>query len=140
MMHFSREKCLALWLTAGIASAWPQFVPGSNDAFDVASIKRASPDARGYSIRPLPGRLVAENVTLRLLIAEAYHVYDFQISGPKWIDADRYDLEAKIDGDVTHTRAQLRGMLQRLLTDRFALLVRRESKNMPIYALEVGKG
>ena len=67
----------------GVAAATAQ--PGAG--FEVASIKPARPDQRGYSIRPQPGRVTADNVTLKLLIAEAYHVYDFQISGgPKWID------------------------------------------------------
>src|SRR5262245_19458163 len=131
-MHFSRGCSRPIWLAAGlgIASAWSQTVSAPDMAFDVASIKPARPDARGYSIRPFPGRLSAENVTLKLLIAEACHVYDFQISGPKWIDSERYDLEAKIDGALPASKAQLRSMLQRLLADRFGLSVRRESKEM----------
>jgi uncharacterized protein (TIGR03435 family) len=131
-----------MWIAVGlgIASAWSQTVQTPDTAFDVASIKPARPDARGYSIRPLPGRLRAENVTLKLLIGEAYHVYDSQISGPKWIDSDRYDLEAKIGGEVPPSKTQLRAMLQRLLADRFGLSVRRESKEMSVYMLEADKG
>jgi uncharacterized protein (TIGR03435 family) len=78
---------------------------------------------------------------LKLLIAEAYHVYDFQVSGgPKWIDADRYDVEAKAASDVALTKTQLRAMLQKLLVDRFGLTVRRESKEMLVYVLEASKG
>jgi uncharacterized protein (TIGR03435 family) len=124
----------------GMAAAHSQSAPISSAVFDVASIKTARPDTRGYSIRPFPGRLSAENVTLKLLIAEAYHMYDFQISGPKWIDSDRYDLEAKVGGDVPVSRIQLRSMLQRLLADRFSLSVRRESKEMSVYILEADKG
>ena len=141
-MHLNRGFSPAVWMTVGlgIASAWPQTVQLPDTAFDVASIKPARPEARGYSIRPFPGRLSAENVTLKLLIAEAYHVYDFQVSGPKWIDSERYDLEAKIGGDAPPSKAQLRAMLQKLLADRFGLSVRRESKEMPVYMLEEGKG
>jgi len=131
---------MSMAVALGMASAWPQTVSAPDAAFDVASIKPAKPDARGYSIRPFPGRLSAENVTLKLLIADAYHVYDFQISGPKWIDSDRYDLEAKIAGDVPTSRTQLRSMLQRLLADRFGLSVHRESKEMSVYMLEADKG
>jgi uncharacterized protein (TIGR03435 family) len=67
-------------------------------------------------------------------------VYDFQVSGPKWIDVDRYDLEAKAAGEAPHTKAQLREMLRRLLADRFALGLRRETKVLPVYALETGSG
>ena len=125
-MHLNRGFSPALWMAVGlgIVSAWSQTVHPPDTAFDVASIKPARPEARGYSIRPFPGRLSAENVTLKLLIAEAYHVYDFQISGPKWIDSERYDLEAKIGGDPPPSKAQLRAMLQKLLADRPAIIQR----------------
>src|SRR5262249_35841740 len=124
------------WMAMGLGIASAQSLQPPDAGFAVESIKPAIPGARGYSIRPFPGRLSAENVTVRLLIAEAYHVYDFQISGPKWIDSDRYNLEAKTDGDAPASRTQIRAMLQKLLADRFGLSVRRESKEMPVYALE----
>jgi uncharacterized protein (TIGR03435 family) len=118
-----------------------QSTPQPNPAFDAASIKPAKAGVRGYSIRPLPGRLSASNTTLGQLVAEAYHVYDFQVSGgPKWLNTDRYDIEAKAAGDAKPSEAQLRGMLQKLLADRFSLAVHREIKELPVYALEVGKG
>jgi uncharacterized protein (TIGR03435 family) len=123
------------------AAAQPQSLAAPEPAFDAASIKPAKPGTRGYSIRPLPGRVSAENVTLKLLIAEAYHISDRQISGgPKWIDAERYDIEAKAAGDVPPTTYQLRAMLQKLLLDRFALALRREAQEMPVYVLRAGKG
>jgi len=139
-MPFARALYRPLWICVVLAgSAWAQTAPPPASSFDVASIKPAKPDARGYSIRPFPGRLEAENVTLQQLIAEAYHVYDFQVSGPKWTTSDRYDLEAKTGGGLPATRTQLRELLQKLLADRFALRVRRESKEMPVYALEAAK-
>jgi len=125
------------------ATAWVALAYGQApvSTFDAASIKAAQPGARGYSIRPLPGRVSAENVTLKLLIAEAYGVHDFQVSGgPKWIDSDRYDMEAKAGGDAPPGRKQLRAMLQSLLADRFGLVVRRETREMPVYLLEAAKG
>jgi uncharacterized protein (TIGR03435 family) len=110
-------------------------------SFDAASIKPSKAAIRGYSIQPLPGRVSAQNVTLRLLISEAYHVYDFQVSGvPKWGDTDRFDVEAKAAGDVPPSKAELRIMLRKLLEDRFSLVVRHETTEMPVYALEIGKG
>jgi uncharacterized protein (TIGR03435 family) len=128
-------------LAFGLTGARSQTVQPPAAAFDASSVKPAKPDARGYSIRPLPGRVSAENVTLKLLIGEAYHVYDFQISGgPKWIDADRYDVEAKVGGGIAPSKTQLRVMLQKLLADRFSLKVRHELREMPVYLLVSGKG
>lgn len=113
---------------------------GHAQTFAVASIKAANPDTRGYSIRPLPGRLVAQNVTLAQLIAEAWHVYDFQVSGgPKWVVADRFDVEGKAAGD-NPTRAELRAMLQNLLEERFGLRVRHEAKDAAVLVLVTARG
>jgi uncharacterized protein (TIGR03435 family) len=110
-------------------------------AFDAASVKTAKSGVRGYSIRPLPGRLSVSNTPLRKLIAAAYHVYDFQVTGgPKWIDSEAYDIEAKAGGDAKPTQKQLMAMLEKLLAERFALATHRESREMPVYALETGKG
>jgi uncharacterized protein (TIGR03435 family) len=76
-----------------------------------------------------------------MLIAAAYHVNDFQVSGgPKWLDSDHYDIEAKASGDARPTEKQMMAMLQRLLAERFALAIQRENRDLPRYALEIGKG
>jgi uncharacterized protein (TIGR03435 family) len=109
--------------------------------FDSASVKPSKTGERGYSIRPLPGRLSIGNTTLRLMIAAAYHVNDFQISGgPKWLDSERYDIEAKAAADALPTERQMMGMLQQLLADRFGLAIHRETKDLPRYSLELAKG
>jgi uncharacterized protein (TIGR03435 family) len=136
-----RSASVTVWMAVGFGSSGAPWQAGQvpDAAFGAASIKPARPGVRGYSIRPLPGRMSAENVTLKLLIGEAYNVHDFQISGgPNWIDSDRYDVEAKADGDPG--RKQLRAMLQTLLADRFGLAVRHESREMPVLMLEAAKG
>ena len=118
----------------------PAVGSAQSPAFDAASIKPAASGLRGYSIRPVADWLAAQNATLKLLIGEAYHVYDFQVSGPKWIDADRFDIEATAGGGAIPNRKEMREMLQKLLADRFALVVRKEEKEMPVYTLEPAKG
>jgi uncharacterized protein (TIGR03435 family) len=129
-------------LAAGMILLLPAAaLPQDKSAFDAASIKPAKSGARGYSIRPLPGRLSIGNTSLKMLIAAAYHVNDFQISGgPKWLDSDRYDIEAKAAGDSRPSEKEMLVMLQKLLADRFALAIHRETKDLPVYALEIGKG
>jgi uncharacterized protein (TIGR03435 family) len=65
---------------------------------------------------------------------------------PDWIRAERYDIEAKAPsgsipaGASTATRdARMRLMLQALLAERFKLTMRRETKELPIFAVVVGK-
>ena len=50
-----------------------------------------------------------------------------------------YDILAKAPGSSTPNRGQFRQMLQTLLAERFNLRVHRELKQMPVYALVVGK-
>jgi len=81
-----------------------------------------------------------KNVTLKILIAFAYRIQQFQVSGgPRWIDSDRFDVEGKAE-DLRTDPDQLRLMLQSLFEDRFKLKVHRETKPSAVYALVLGKG
>jgi uncharacterized protein (TIGR03435 family) len=135
--HRLRPKNMKLFAFALVAGLWA--APACQcQAFDAVSVKAAKSGVRGYSIHPYPNRLSCSNVTLKLLIASAYHVYDFQISGgPKWAGDDRFDIEAKAAGSVSEKA--LMTMLQQLLAERFHLELRRESKVSSVYALEVSK-
>ncbi len=85
-----------------------------------------------------PDRLSARNASLKDLLVEAYGMEPFQISGPGWIDGNEYDVEARTDGPVT--REQMRGMLQRLLAERFQLASHRQQKTVRAHMLEVDRG
>ena len=86
------------------------------------------------------GKVHGNDVTLKTLIAWAYQVQQFQISGgPSWIASDRFDVEAKAE-EQNADNAHLRLMLQSLLEDRFKVTLHRDTKELPVYALVVGKG
>jgi uncharacterized protein (TIGR03435 family) len=121
----------------------------SQSAFEVASIRRnLSGDTRsGVSYQP--GRFVAENATTKTVIAYAYNVKEFQISGgPSWLDDERFNVTAKEDDSVAESRLrlpwrqyreQLGLMVQSLLADRFKLRVIRQSRDSAILALVAAK-
>jgi uncharacterized protein (TIGR03435 family) len=111
--------------------------------FDVATIKPNSANDDRFAYVGLPGgTLIATGVPLKMLIMEAYGVKAFQISGePGWVDTERWDLEAKVEGVQGRLSSPQHGtMLRALLEDRFQLRVRREVKEMLVFALVVGKG
>jgi uncharacterized protein (TIGR03435 family) len=100
--------------------------------------------------RPLevdPSRFAASGVTLRFLVLLAYGGDCRYLSGgPDWMASERYDVEARIPaGAATYTREQLRAgkapqlqeMLRQLLAERFALSVRLEPREAPVYHLVV---
>ena len=59
------------------------------------------------------------------------------IGGPSWLEMDRYDVIAKVPSGSTPETEKL--MLQALLEDRFKLVIRKDTKPVPTYALTAGK-
>src|ERR1700682_101130 len=136
----THDLCTKLLLFA-LASAPMAHTQDPPKQFEVASIKPADPNGHGVRIQMAPGgRMTANGVTVKFLIQQAYTVKDFQITGgPNWIGSDRYDISTKAEGEGQITPEQLRVMMQGLLADRFKLTFHRETKEMPVYALVVGK-
>jgi uncharacterized protein (TIGR03435 family) len=85
-----------------------------------------------------PGTFTYSNVTLKLLATVAYNLKDFQVEGPEWIDSVGYDLVAKMPPGTT--KEQAAQMMQTLLAERFKMEFHRETRQMPVFALVVGKG
>lgn len=108
-------------------------------SFDVASVKPAPPPMGGYnsSMNVSPGRLTCTNVTLKKLLARAYSLKDYQVSGPEWMNTELYTIVASMPADTSGD--DLLEMVQSLITERFQLVSHRETKEMPVYELVVGK-
>jgi len=75
---------------------------------------------------------------MRALLTMAYGLKSYQISGPGWMDSERYEVIAKIPAGAS--KADVAQMLQTMLADRFALVAYLETKELPIFALVVTKG
>jgi bla regulator protein BlaR1 len=134
MIAIIQSRLAGFALVAGIACA--QAPP----SFEVASIKPSnSADRRPlFNFQP-GGRFTAANITVKSLIRSAYGVKDFQISGgPGWIGSDLFDITAKPQNPTT-APDQIMAMLQSLLAERFQLVIRRDTREMPGYALVVNK-
>jgi len=85
-----------------------------------------------------PGRINYTNMSLKMLMTRAYGVKDYQVSGPDWMDSERFDVTATHPPNTP--REQVQAMLQTLLEDRFKMTVHKEKKVLPAYALTVAKG
>ena len=79
-----------------LAVAVGTVVTAQAPTFEVSTVKRnVSGEARGDSVFQAD-RYMARNVRVRDLIAEAYRVRAFQVTGgPEWIGSDRFDIIAK---------------------------------------------
>jgi uncharacterized protein (TIGR03435 family) len=81
------------------------------------------------------------NGSLLDLIGFAYNVQVKQIiGGPSWIDQDRYDIDARQDQDGFANEVQLRGMVRKLLEDRFQLKIHHDKREMAAFVITVSKG
>jgi uncharacterized protein (TIGR03435 family) len=84
-----------------------------------------------------PGRIHYPFINLKTLVQNAYDVKDFQISGPDWLASERFDIQATMPPETT--KEQFKVMLQNLLAERFKMTVHRETKELPMYSMIVGK-
>jgi uncharacterized protein (TIGR03435 family) len=125
-------------------------------------------DSMGYSYQLDPRRFAVARVTLLHLAAYTLPVQSLEgwpawgvwsrpdiscgmltrtgllSGGPEWIRVDMWDIVATIpEGTFTSaptlTDPIVRQMLQTLLTERFKVGIRRESRDLTVYLLKVGK-
>ncbi|HVW11822.1 MAG TPA: TIGR03435 family protein [Bryobacteraceae bacterium] len=123
-------RVLALLILAGALHA---------QNFEAASI-RPAPSGREGSVVDFEdtGLLHAANASLKFLIRSAYNVQADQIiGGPKWLDSDRYDVEAKTGQRIREADEQ--PLLRHLLADRFQLKTHTETRELTVYKLEIAK-
>lgn len=97
-----------------------------------------------------PGRLIATRASVVDLITVAYgyrcHVPGLISGGPNWVTSNTFDIQALIPaGGPAYTRQELaegkapklQEMLQNLLSDRFKLALRRDTKDLASFNLIV---
>ena len=107
--------------------------------FDAVSI-RPNPtwDFERGIIGVQPGRLTVRGASLRELAAAASGLRADQVIGADgWMTSARYDIIATMP--VGTTLVAGRGMLRRMLEDRFALRSHAETRTLPAYTLRVAR-
>ncbi len=139
---------LAIGVPVSIGLMSPQWGPAQSraeraaapaaPAFEVASVKRSSPQAVGVRFRHNPAMVDIRNFALIDIIGEAYKIDTRLISGASSPLTARFDILATIPKGVNES--EIPAMLQRLLSERLKLKLHREPRMTRVYALEVGKG
>ena len=115
-------------------------------SFEAASFRR---NVTGGNVvwRPQPtGEFTLVNVPFETLILGAYQLQSYQLQGaPSWIRDERYDIIARLDPRIAG-RLQPDGhpptwalALRTLLKERAQLSFRRETRQLPIYALVMAR-
>jgi len=121
--------------------------------FEVASVKldvlppgtfRFAGANGAVTLPRISGNRIGITLSLAGLVAAAYNVRAYQVAGaPHWEDRrgaeEFYRIDARTEGDGTPTLDYVRQCLQDLLADRFQLRVHRQTADLPVYNLVVGK-
>jgi uncharacterized protein (TIGR03435 family) len=118
-------------------------------SFDVASV-RPSPEPdmatmiaglragrKPNWVRVDGSRATFNYESLSDLIAYAYKLQRYEISGPEWLVTDRFDIEARMPEGAT--KDDVPEMLRALLKERFNLATHNEMQEQPVLGLVVGK-
>jgi len=137
----AKRLLLTLFVVAACAAA---AAAQQEPSFAAASIK-ANPS--GLHPTGLPGgttdvrpggRLSALNVPALELIAMAWNIESYRVTGgPDWLRSTRFNVEASAGADVARERVNL--MLRTLLVERLRLRARLVPREMPTYALMLGR-
>ncbi len=130
-MLFKQHTLLGVLLFAAGAAACAQ-------EFDVASVKPSALQTGRFTMTggpgtSDPGRINYTNIPLRRVLLNAYDLSNYQITGPDWLDSQRFDIAATIPAGAT--KPQFQAMLRNLLAARFQMTVHRESRELAVYVL-----
>jgi bla regulator protein blaR1 len=126
-------------LVAGAASAvaqQPSAAPATNQAFEVATVRRNLKEQGPPVVAFQPGgRFVMTNAPLTALLGRAYPTPNMRVVGaPDWLGRESYDIIAKAP-DANPTPTEMQAMLRALLADRFKLAVHFETRDQDVYDL-----
>jgi uncharacterized protein (TIGR03435 family) len=123
--------------------------PAPAYTYEVVSIHKTPPGQKNVHIGPGPqGGFRTENTSTLVLLSAAYGVQDYQIVGaPGWVASDRFDvtftpdktevgLEPGMAPKEIHSYLDRNWQrLQAVLRDRFGLVLRAQTRELPIYGL-----
>lgn len=119
-----------------------------NLTFEAASVRPSAPvppsggvyfgPARGGPGTPDPGQITWSYVSMKAMLLTAFDAKNYQISGPAWLDTERYDVIAKVPAGTTVEQARV--MWRNLLAERFGLTVRHEPREFQVQELVIAKG
>lgn len=137
---------------AAVLSA--QNLPAPQYTYDVVTIRPAAPGERRSLIGPGPqGGMKMQNMPAIRLMTFAWNVQEFQFTDvPEWARTMHFDVTFTPDREESGpapglSREQADGMfnrqrqrMQSVLRDRFGLVLRTDSRELPMYALTIAKG
>src|SRR5262245_48021989 len=128
--------CLLFALVV-VTSTLAQSLRAPRLEFEVASVRPSPAASSVRGVRIDGAQVHFAGLLLREYIARAYQVRVSQVIIPDWLPSTAFDVDAKLPEGSNP--AQVTDMLQALLTERFSLKLHREMREVPVYAIVLGK-
>jgi uncharacterized protein (TIGR03435 family) len=137
---FTRATPETEWTIPPPTPKIPPMDANADPSFEVATIKPSKPDDQRKAIIVQGRHLSIINQNLTHIMTFAYGVQSKQIVGlPPWADTDNYDIDAQPDGEGAPSDKQWKGMIKKLLVDRYKLTFHHDKKEMAVYVLSAAK-
>jgi uncharacterized protein (TIGR03435 family) len=131
----------AAWPIPKAADALKPMPADADPSFAVSTIKPSNPDEPSKNYR-LRGRTFSlTGFTVADLMVFAYDIHSTQIIGaPKWVTSTTYDIVGQPDIEGVPSIPQIKTMVQKLLAQRFHLVLHNDHKTLPVFILSRGTG
>ena len=137
-------------LLCGQASAQLLHPVSPMPSFSVDSVRPTDPNEDLSHGGVSPDSYRADRTTLKDVLGYAFGLgYDHElVNAPSWITNDHFDIQGKLDDDqVANLRKlsrddrdeQMRLMVQSILAERFHLTYHFETRELPVYLLQIAK-
>ena len=137
-------------LLCSVASAQLLHPASPMPSFAVASVRPTDPSEELSHGGVSPDSYRAERTTMKDVLSYAFGLgYEHElVNAPSWVTNDHFDIQGKIDdGQVASFRQlsrddreeQMRLMVQSMLAERFHLTYHFETRDLPVYNLEIAK-
>ncbi len=119
----------------------PPMDANANPSFEVATIKPSKPDDQRKAFVVRGNRFQIINQPLVQILCFAYDVQAKQLIGlPPWAETDKFDIDAKPDGEGAPSSKQWKIMIQKMVVERYKLTFHPDKKELSVYVLSVAKG
>ena len=120
----------------------PAIMPKDVDPdWEVVTVRQSDPNKSEATFDVRGRHIIIGNRTVETMLLLAYGLQKNQIiGGPDWVRTQHFDADGIPNVEGQPSLDQFRGMLRKLLLERFGLKIHMEQRELLVYALTVAKG
>lgn len=113
----------------------------ADPGWDAVTVKPSDPNDTSSHINISGRHVMIENEPVDAMLRFAYGVQRSQIvNAPNWMKSERWDVSGVPNVPGKPNLPQFQSMMRKLLAERFGLMLHREQRVMPVFALTLAKG